>query len=116
MNEIFRQFAARVSTLAGSPWAFIAALSSVLAWAAAGPYFKWSEAHQLAINTGTTVITYLMVFLVQSSQNRDTKAVLLKLDELIRSSQASNKLIEIEAKEESIIREIQEEIRQQIQD
>lgn len=115
MNEVFRQFAARVSIAAGSPWAFIAAVSSILAWAAAGPGMKFSDTWMLIVGTFTTIATYLMVFVIQSSQNRDTKAVLLKLDELIRSSEASNKFIQIEAKEESIIREITEEIKQQVE-
>lgn len=115
MNESFRKFANFVSAAAGSPWAFTAALSSVLAWAAAGPSMKFSDTWMLIVGTFTTIATYLMVFVIQSSQNRDTKAVLLKLDELIRCSEASNKFIQIEAKEESIIREITEEIKQQVE-
>lgn len=115
MNEFFRKFAAKASNAAGSPWAFLAAVTSILVWLITGPFFHWSESHQLSVNTGTTIITFLIVFLVQSSQNRDTRAVLLKLDELIRSSQASNRLIEIETKEESQVEEIKKEIREEIQ-
>lgn len=114
MNEFFRRFAASASNAAGSPWAFIAAVTSILVWLTSGPFFRWSESHQLSVNTGTTIITFLMVFLVQSSQNRDTKAVLLKLDELIRSSQASNELIEIEKAEDKRMEEIRQEIKEEI--
>jgi low affinity Fe/Cu permease len=112
MNEFFRKFAASASSAAGSPWAFIAAVASIVAWAAAGPGMKFSDSWMLVCGTFTTIATYLIVFLIQSSQNRDTKATLLKLDELIRTSKASNKLIEIETQEEEKINQIREEIRQ----
>ena len=79
----FSQFAKHVSTAIGSPYAFVIALASVIAWAFLGPAMGFSERWQLIINTGTTIVTFLVVFLIQTSQNRDAKAVHLKLDELI---------------------------------
>ncbi len=114
LNETFRKLAARVSNTAGSPGAFCLAFFIVVAWALSGFYYRWSSNHSLFINTVTTIITFLMVFVLQSSQNRDTKAMLLKLDELIRTSEASNKLIEIETKEEFQINEIRKEIKEEI--
>ena len=114
MNEFFRKFAARASNAAGSPWAFLAAVSSILAWAAAGPGMRFSDSWMLIVGTFTTITTYLIVFLIQSSQNQHTIAMMLKLDELIRSSQASNRLIEIETKEESEVEKIKNEIREEI--
>jgi low affinity Fe/Cu permease len=90
--------AARVAANAlGSPYAFAIAVITVLAWALTGPYFGYSEVWQLVINTGTTIVTFLMIFLVQNTQNRDARALHLKLDELIRSIHAArNKLIDLE--------------------
>jgi low affinity Fe/Cu permease len=85
MDGIFHRFAQRTSELAGSSWAFILAALAVVAWAISGPIFGFSETWQLVINTGTTIVTFLMVFLVQNTQNRDSKAVQLKLDELLRA-------------------------------
>lgn len=85
VNERFRHFAAQASALLGSPWSFLAACLFVLVWACTGPYFKYSDAWQLVINTSTTIGTFLMVFLLQSTQNRDTKAINIKLDELLRA-------------------------------
>ncbi len=93
----FGRFAANVSWLAGSPWAFLAAAVIVGVWFLTGPYFDYSDTWQLVINTGTTIITFLMVFLIQSTQNRDAKAIHLKLDEIIRSIHtAHNEMIDIE--------------------
>lgn len=93
----FGRFAAHVSWLAGSPWAFLAAAVVVGVWFLTGPYFDYSDTWQLVINTGTTIITFLMVFLIQSTQNRDAKAIHLKLDEIIRSIHtAHNEMIDIE--------------------
>ena len=80
---MFQRFASRVSDLTGSPVAFALAALLVIGWAATGPRFGWSETHSLAINTVTTIVTFLMVFLIQSSQNAHTEAIQLKLDELI---------------------------------
>jgi low affinity Fe/Cu permease len=84
MPEFFRAFARRISDFVGSSWAFAAAVLTIVVWAAAGPIFHYSDTWQLVINTGTTVVTFLMVFLMQNTQNRDAKAIHLKLDELIR--------------------------------
>ena len=84
MSVIFRQFAATTSRVVGSPWAFLAAAGVILSWALSGPMFGFSDTWQLVINTGTTIVTFLMVFLIQNTQNRDAKAIHLKLDELIR--------------------------------
>jgi low affinity Fe/Cu permease len=84
LNEIFRKFANAVSNIVGTSWVFIIAVVIVLIWALTGPMFHYSDTWQLVINTGTTIITFLMVFLIQNTQNRDAKAIHLKLDELIR--------------------------------
>ena len=83
MNELFRTFARNASALTGTSWAFLAAFGVVLAWAITGPMFGFSDTWQLVINTGTTIVTFLMVFLIQNTQNRDTRAIHAKLDELI---------------------------------
>jgi low affinity Fe/Cu permease len=85
MNETFRKFASTVSRWAGSAWAFILALLVLAGWVVSGPLFKFSDTWQLAINTGTTIVTFLMVFLIQNTQNREAKAINLKLDELIHA-------------------------------
>jgi low affinity Fe/Cu permease len=97
MNELFRRFAARVSALAGTSWAFLTAILAILIWAATGPLVQYSSNWQLIINTGTTIITFLMVFLIQNAQNREALATQLKLDELIRAmGTARNSLVNIE--------------------
>jgi low affinity Fe/Cu permease len=85
LNDRFRGFAGLAGNVLGSPWAFATALAFVIGWAATGPYFGYSNAWQLVINTSTTIATFLMVFLLQSTQNRDTKAINIKLDELLRA-------------------------------
>jgi low affinity Fe/Cu permease len=93
----FRRFAQRFARSVGSPWAFAAALAVVLAWAVAGPIFGFSNAWQLIINTGTTIMTFLMVFIIQNTQNRDSQVTQLKLDELIRAVRpARNELVNME--------------------
>ena len=82
--EFFRAFARRISDCVGSSWAFAGAVVAIVVWAAAGPFYHYSDTWQLVINTGTTVVTFLMVFLMQNTQNRDAKAIHLKLDELLR--------------------------------
>lgn len=84
MNEAFRKFAQTVSHMAGTSWAFIGAALVIVIWAITGPVFKYSDTWQLVINTSTTIVTFLMVFLIQNTQNRDAKAIHLKLDELIK--------------------------------
>jgi low affinity Fe/Cu permease len=97
---------------AGKPAAFLTALSIVAIWGATGPLFHYSDTWQLVINTGTTVITFLMVFLIQSTQNRDSEAMHLKLDELIRAIQgAHNALLDLEELEEKDLDRIREDYR-----
>lgn len=97
MDERFRVFANKMASLMGSPWAFAASVLTVLIWAALGPAHDYSDTWQLVINTGTTIVTFLMVFLIQNTQNRDARAIHLKLDELIRAStKARNQLIDLE--------------------
>jgi low affinity Fe/Cu permease len=96
-RERFRRFAHRVSVLAGSPWVFAVACLVIIGWAVTGPIFHFSDTWQLVINTGTTIITFLMVFLIQNTQNRDARAMHLKLDELIRAIRgARNQLVNLE--------------------
>lgn len=84
MNELFRKFAQKTSQLVGSSWSFMLAAVIIVVWGITGPMFHYSDTWQLVINTGTTIITFLMVFLIQNTQNRDAKAIHLKLDELIK--------------------------------
>ena len=85
MKEAFRKFATASAIVTGSSWAFLVAAAIVILWALSGPIFGFSDTWQLVINTGTTVITFLMVFLIQNTQNRDSQALHLKLDELLRA-------------------------------
>ena len=97
MNAAFRKFAIFVSNITGKPVIFLAALFMIFIWAASGPVFKFSDTWQLVINTTTTIITFLMVFLIQNTQNRDAKAIQLKLDELLKGLRgARNTFINIE--------------------
>jgi low affinity Fe/Cu permease len=96
-TEAFNNFAKHCAAAVGSPWAFVLAVGMVVTWMVTGPQFAYSDTWQLVINTGTTIVTFLMVFLIQHTQNRDTQAVHLKLDELIRGVQgARNSLIDLE--------------------
>jgi low affinity Fe/Cu permease len=93
----FARFSSLASTWLGSKWAFSAAIFIVLVWAATGPLFHYSNTWQLVINTGTTIVTFLMVFLIQNTQNRDAQAINLKLNELIHATRtASNQMMDIE--------------------
>jgi low affinity Fe/Cu permease len=93
----FQFFAAKASYLVGTKWAFAAAIALIVGWAASGPYFHYSDTWQLVVNTATTVVTFLIVFLIQNTQNRDARAIHLKLDEIIRSIHlAHNEMIDIE--------------------
>lgn len=104
MSKLFSKFATAISGLSGKPGTFALAVGLVVAWAASGPFFGFSQTWQLVINTGTTIITFLMVFVLQNSQNRDGKAVQTKLDELILTSQAQNKFVGIEKLDEKSLR------------
>jgi low affinity Fe/Cu permease len=84
VNEAFRKFAHRIANILGAPGSFFAAAAVIVAWALTGPLFHFSDTWQLVINTGTTIVTFLMVFVIQNSQNRDARAIHLKLDELLR--------------------------------
>src|SRR5215213_10293039 len=90
MGRWFAHFATRASAFAGHYITFLAAVAVILVWAVSGPFFGFSETWQLVINTGTTIVTFLMVFLIQNTQNRDALAVHLKLDELIRATEEAN--------------------------
>jgi len=97
MSEIFRKFAQRISTLVGTPVAFALAVFIILVWIATGPMFGFSNTWQLIINTGTTIVTFLIVFLIQNTQNRSDEATQLKLDELIKAAGSARKeLIDLE--------------------
>lgn len=105
MERIFGRAAGTVAHLAGRPVAFITCCSIVLIWAVSGPVFGFSDTWQLVINTGTTIITFLMVFLIQNTQNRDGAAIQAKLDELIRVSRGKNDFIGIEHLSEAEVEE-----------
>jgi len=98
LKELFHKFSSKTSEIVGSAGAFCAAVGLIMGWALAGPFAHYSETWQLVINTSTTIITFLMVFLIQNTQNRDSKMVHLKLDELIRSQEgARNDMIDLES-------------------
>ena len=93
----FHIFATQAASWVGTKWAFLSAMLVIILWIAAGPYFHYSDTWQLIINTGTTVVTFLVVFLIQNTQNRDARAIHLKLDEIIKSiDKAHNEMIDIE--------------------
>ena len=105
-SRLFSQFASTISELSGRPATFALAVGMVVVWAIAGPFFGFSETWQLVINTSTTIVTFLMVFVLQNSQNRDGKALQAKIDELILTSKAHNKFVGIEKLDEDEIREV----------
>jgi len=113
VNDFFHKVAHAVSAAAGTPWAFIIALGVIASWALSGPIFQFSDTWQLVINTSTTIVTFLMVFLIQNTQNRDAKTMHLKLDELIRGvTGARTRLVDLE----SLTDEELEALQRQFQD
>ena len=97
MADAFHKFASKSAEAVGSAKSFLAALLLIVVWTTAGPYFGWSDRHQLFINTVTTVVTFLMVFLIQHTQNRDTRALHLKIDELLKATRgARNSMIDLD--------------------
>jgi low affinity Fe/Cu permease len=111
MNNWFRRFAHSVSVMVGSPIVFMLACFLIFGWALIGPIFHYSDTWQLVINTGTTIVTFLMVFLIQNTQNRDARAIHLKLDELIFASKhARNKLIDLETLSDSELDQLHTEL------
>jgi low affinity Fe/Cu permease len=113
MQKWFGQAANAVSRWTGSSWAFIVAFGVVIVWAVSGPIFRFSDTWQLVINTGTTIVTFLMVFLIQNTQNRDQRALQLKLDELLRALEGAREQMfaGIEERDEQRLEEVKEELR-----
>ena len=111
VRDRFNRLSSRITSAVGSPYALVIAVGLVVVWAASGPVFNFSETWQLVINTGTTIITFLMVFVIQASQNRDSKALHLKLDEVIRAVQgARNEFISTEQSSEEQLHEREQEL------
>jgi low affinity Fe/Cu permease len=112
-SGMFGRFASALATAAGSPVAFSIALISLIAWGASGPFFDYSETWQLVINTGTTIVTFMMVFVIQNSQNREGLAVQIKLDEIIRAlGGAKNSMIDLECLSEEELGELRQKFAQ----
>ena len=110
MKEIFRRLAEKAAHAVGSYWAFLIALLTIVVWALTGPYFNYSDTWQLFINTGTTIVTFLMVFLIQNTQNRETRIVALKLDELLRGGEgARTGLVELDHMSEEDLELVRQE-------
>ncbi|MCY7280079.1 MAG: low affinity iron permease family protein [Sphingomonas bacterium] len=111
MGRLFAHVASRIASAAGQPMAFVLALSIIIIWGLSGPLFGWSDTWQLVINTGTTIVTFLMVFLIQNAQNRDAAAIQAKLDEVIRAiDSARNQFIGIEHLTEAQLEQIRGDI------
>jgi low affinity Fe/Cu permease len=110
ISDAFRVFARRSSSILGSAWVFAIAILIIMIWAILGPTFHYSDTWQLIINTGTTIVTFLMVFLIQNTQNRDAKAVHLKLDEIIRALKgARNELVDLEKLSDEDLKKLEEQ-------
>ncbi|MEY2557413.1 MAG: hypothetical protein QOE34_838 [Verrucomicrobiota bacterium] len=110
IRDAFGVFARKTSTVLGTAWAFVCAIFIIIVWAMTGPTFHYSDTWQLIINTGTTIVTFLMVFLIQNTQNRDAKAVHLKLDELIRAlGPARNRLVDLEKLSDDELKKLENE-------
>ena len=113
VDDAFHYFAKRISSILGTPWSFVIALLIILIWGVTGPIFHFSDTWQLIINTGTTIVTFLMVFLLQNTQNRDAKNTALKLDELIRAiSGARNDLLDLDRLSEQELTRLEDEFQQ----
>jgi low affinity Fe/Cu permease len=112
MREAFRKVAAATARVVGSPWIFVLAVLLIVGWALSGPVFGFSDTWQLVINTTTTIVTFLMVFLIQNTQNRDSEAIHLKLDELIRAVHtARTRLVDLEDLSDEQLEELREEFK-----
>jgi low affinity Fe/Cu permease len=110
VSDGFRLAARRTSVVLGSAWAFAVAVLIILVWIGTGPAFHYSDTWQLIINTGTTIVTFLMVFLIQNTQNRDAKAAQLKLDEIIRAvGRARNELVDLENSSEDDLKKLEQQ-------
>jgi len=110
--ESFRRLSRKVACAVGAPWAFVLAGVGVLIWLASGPMFHYSDTWQLVINTSTTIVTFLIVFLIQNTQNHDSRALHLKLDELIRAvTEARTNLVDLEELPEADLRKLEKEFR-----
>jgi low affinity Fe/Cu permease len=106
LNRLFSRIANTTSREVGRAWVFALAVGTIIVWAVSGPFFDFSDTWQLVINTGTTIVTFLMVFLIQNAQNRDAAAIQVKLNELIRVSKAHNSFVGVEHLTEEEIEEI----------
>lgn len=116
VTKLFSKFATKTSKLAGKPATFVLAVALVVIWAATGPLFGFSDVWQLVINTSTTIITFLMIFVLQNSQNRDSEAIQAKLDELILVGAAHNRLIGAEKLDEHELDKLKKEIEAQAEE
>ena len=113
VSDAFRVFARRSSVMLGSAWAFAGAMLVILVWILTGPTFHFSDTWQLIINTGTTIVTFLMVFLIQNTQNRDAKAMQLKLDEIIRAlKKARSELVDLEDLSDEELKKLEDQFKQ----
>jgi len=111
--EGFQTFATKVSCWTGSRWSFLGAMLIIIVWAVLGPYFHYSDTWQLVVNTATTIVTFLMVFLIQNTQNRDARAIHLKLDELIRGLEGPrNSLVLLEEASDEEIEKVEQQFKQ----
>lgn len=110
IRDAFRRFARRAALVTGTPWCFLAAVSTIATWAMLGPRFGFSDTWQLVINTGTSLVTFLMVFLIQNTQNRDAREIHIKIDELLRAiAEARTGLIELEELSDEQLAKLQRE-------
>jgi len=117
MNKIFAKFATNASDVLGHAWVFILAALVIVVWSASGPLFDFSETWQLVINTSTTIVTFLMVFIIQNTQNRDARAIHIKLDELLRAVQgARGSLADAEDRTEEELKELKQSLIDQCED